>query len=735
VLGSILAVYSSLALLVGWAAVRSNLGYGPVGNVVFALTTLALGALILSSAGWGLATLIRRLPPRSSAALLAAALAGVFVIGLLLPHPLARLAVLAMVLLVGWVGGAATLFVQRGLATGASKRLRWASGGHLGIALLTTVFAFAWTIGGARAVPGAFAGYDPALGSLNGGADPAAWGAFEVERFSYGSGSDRRRPSYAGAVEVRSPTLDLRPLLSGFREWEADAHRAYWGFGLHEAPMNARVWLPVSAEGPAPLVLVVPGINPGMDASEEGFSYLAERLASRGFAVVAIDVNYLGGPRISQWAQEMPVRAWLALEHLAFLRAWQGADPEGVVGRIDLSRIALLGHSRGGEAVAIAAGLNTLGRYPADATIPVSFGFGVRAVVALAPTDGYRWAQGRGTDLDDVSYLAIHGSQDSDVMAFFGQAQYQRVRIPHGSPALKAAVYIPGANHSHFNADRAPDDQPGFLGAFLDQARVLPGEVQRAITLSLVSAFLETALMGVDVHRPFLRDPGGGGSWLTSLGVSSRYEDGRTRIVADFEEDDDPASTTLEGGTLLGRRLAIWREEAVRLRDPSRTRLGNTVVHLGWRGSPGTRNASEFPAYEVRLPLAFSEEAALSSSGALTFSMGQSVAGVPEIPGIVVEVVSSEGDTARVPLMNYGIIPAPNQSRIWRIPFADRWLYPEAETVLQSFEIPLSDFEAVRPGLNLRAIEQIRFVFEPSSWGAVLLDDIGFRSRTTEILP
>lgn len=724
-----------LALVVGWAAHRSNLGFGPTGDVVFALGTLAFLILVGSSVGWGLLAVARRLPPWSPGVLLAAGAGGAFVMGILVPHPLARIAIFVVVLLVGWVGAAATLFVQRGLAATTSTRFRLASGAHLIFALGVSGVVGLWVGMGSQASPLPFARIGTLGASLVSGENPGARGALQVETLSYGSGSDRRRSAYGDSVTVRSPTLDLRPLLSGFRGWEADAHRAYWGFGLNEVPMNARLWLPKGEAAPAPLVLVIPGINSGMDEAELGYAYLADLLASRGFAVVAIDVNFLGGPRISQWAQEMPVRAWLALEHLAFLRAWQDADPSGPMGRVDLERIALLGHSRGGEAAAIAARLNTLERYPADATIPVSFGFGIRSVVALAPTDGYRWAQGRGTDLENVDYLVLHGSQDSDVLAFFGAGQFQRVSVTDKNQGLKAAIYLPGANHSQFNADRDGQDQPGFLAAFLDRGRVLPGEVQRSVTTSLVSAFLEVSLNGVETLRPMLRDPRLAGNWLPPVEFVSRVEDGRTRVMANFEEDDDPATATLSGAALLGKRLAVWREEAVRLRDPARTRAGNTVVHLGWRAESNAQDRSEFPSFDVQLPPDFAERPALESSGALTFSMGLGVSDIPKLPAIVVEVISSGGDTARVPLSQYGSLPVPQQARIWRIPLLDRWLMPESETVLQSFEIPLSDFEAVRPGLNLRAIDQVRFVFEPSSWGSVLLDDIGFRSTTVEIKP
>ena len=57
-------------------------------------------------------------------------------------------------------------------------------------------------------------------------------------------------------------------------------------------------------------------------------------------------------------------------------------------GKVDLDRVALMGHSRGGEAVAHAAAFNRLRYYPDDTSLEFDFNFGVRAVVAIAPVDG-----------------------------------------------------------------------------------------------------------------------------------------------------------------------------------------------------------------------------------------------------------------------------------------------------------------------------------------------------------
>jgi hypothetical protein len=80
-----------------------------------------------------------------------------------------------------------------------------------------------------------------------------------------------------------------------------------------------------------------------------------------------------------------------------------------------MDRIALIGHSRGGEAVAHAACLNRLPYYPDDANEVFDFNFNIRSVIAIAPCDGQYQPGLMRTPLTDVNYLVLQGSHDADV--------------------------------------------------------------------------------------------------------------------------------------------------------------------------------------------------------------------------------------------------------------------------------------------------------------------------------
>ena len=92
---------------------------------------------------------------------------------------------------------------------------------------------------------------------------------------------------------------------------QADSRNGYWGFTPEEFPLNGRVWYP-DGYGPFPLVLVVHGNHNMKDFSDPGYDYLGELLASRGYILASIDMNFVnGGIR-----QENDARGWLLLKHL-----------------------------------------------------------------------------------------------------------------------------------------------------------------------------------------------------------------------------------------------------------------------------------------------------------------------------------------------------------------------------------------------------------------------------------
>src|SRR5262249_53546245 len=154
---------------------------------------------------------------------------------------------------------------------------------------------------------------------------------------------------------------------SGAQGW---ARTRYWGFDARKLPIQGRVWYP-KGDGPFPLVLIVHGNHSAEKFSDPGYAYLGELLASRGYIFVSVDENFLHSSAIDLLGmpdvglkEENDARGWLLLEHLKVWRRWNREAGNPFQGKVDMERIALIGHSRGGEAVAVAAAFNPLPYYP-----------------------------------------------------------------------------------------------------------------------------------------------------------------------------------------------------------------------------------------------------------------------------------------------------------------------------------------------------------------------------------
>ena len=445
--------------------------------------------------------------------------------------------------------------------------------------------------------------------------DPAARGPHRVRLLTYGSGRDEHRPEFGDGVTIRSPSVDLSRLLPEWRGFRATHREWWWGFGLEDAPRNGRLHLPDTEPGNRrPVALIVHGNHRMEDFSEAGYDYLGDLLASHGIATASVDANFLNGSWSGDFGgREMPARGILLLEHLRLLRTWNRDPRSPLYNRLDLDRVALLGHSRGGEAAAIATAFNELPAFPDDANYPFDYGFGIESVVAIAQID-HRYS--RRIALEDVNFLALQGSYDTDEPSFHGLRQFHRTGwdvTSEGSEGplgfrLKAGLVAHRGNHGQFNTTWGMDS--GLWGMFwLNRAPLLSPEEQQRVAEVYVSAFLRATLLGEEEFVPLLRDYRAGKPFLPDTRYQSQYADSRTRIVAGFEEDLH-LGTAPDGATVEARGFSGWNEEEVHFRDGSKQ--ATSAVRLEVSGE-GTAD----PIYEIR----FEEPIAIRSEDDLVLSV------------------------------------------------------------------------------------------------------------------
>lgn len=238
--------------------------------------------------------------------------------------------------------------------------------------------------------------------------------------------------------------------------------------------MRAVVVAPTGATGRRPLALFLHGrhstcysgrddvtgdwpCKPGSKAIPSHRGYLRDQklLASQGYVTVSISANSINSHDDEAEDGGAQARSSLVRLHLAHWADWaeHPATAPAVVRdapRADLSRVMLIGHSRGGEGVNRAA-LDSL--YPPPAAQDGYHGpvrWHIRGTVLIGPT-----AFGQNP-VADVPSMTILPGCDGDVSDLQGEMYVDGTRAVSRGKALHSAVYVVGANHNFFNTEWTP---------------------------------------------------------------------------------------------------------------------------------------------------------------------------------------------------------------------------------------------------------------------------------------
>jgi len=574
--------------------------------------------------------------------------------------------------------------------------------------------------------------------------DPSEIGPHEVTTLCYGSGTDRHRPEYGQNVDLKADSVDASALLpspKGFNAWNCDR---YWGFEPNSLPRNARVWFPTD-DGVFPLVLIVHGNRRMTDFSDPGYAYLGELLASRGFIVASVDESFLND---GWFGDDHGVRGWLLLKHLELWRSWNERQGNPFYQKVDMMNIALIGHSRGGEAITHAATFNGLSHHPDFMDVAFDFGFDIRTLIAIAPTEGQYYPRGQPVPIGNVNYLVLQGSHDSDLGSFPGMGAYRRVLLGKDDYRMKAALYIHRANHSQFNTAWGRSDLHPPLAYLLNRRSLLNGDDQRAIAKIYVSAFLEATLYGKYEYIPMFRDHRYAAHWLPQTLYVSRFQDGDFFTITDFDRHIDGTKTAIPGGSQEGHCLDFWQVREIKGRRgrPS----GDYACVLGW-DTAGT--TAETASYTISLPEALPLGWWLDVRTILTFCLadagerseprlaggsgpegdngsGQAHAADPNENrasiDLTLELVASDGTAATLPLSHVYPLPPAIRVTLTKWPRWERAEYKSpVEPMLQTLEVPLGAFVKVNPDFDPGQLRQIRFRFDRTKSGVLLLDQVG----------
>lgn len=553
--------------------------------------------------------------------------------------------------------------------------------------------------------------------------NPGLPGPYTVESLAYGSGTDKRRPEYGAEADLVTPAVDGSALMEEYSGFVGSYYEWYNGFDFTTLPLNGLVWYP-EGKGPFPLVLIVHGNHAMTQPSDPGYAYLGEHLASRGMIAVSVDENFLNGFSLTDPDMaEMPLRSWLLLKHLAQWRQWNETDGNPFFGRVDLDRVGLIGHSRGGEAVAHAAEMNAR---PAGRIATVSdaadFGFGIRGVVALSPCDNRYKPAGRPLRLRSADYLLLATGHDGDMYYLDGLGQYARATFEENPDGFKALAYLYRGNHGNFNTVWGDDDKGWFNSTLLNRAPLLPAEEQQQAAKVFITGFLEASLNQRDEYRALFYDTAAGRDWLPEDTVVTQYMDAGFRPL-DTNEDGRREDLDVPGGQAQAMGVADWQHEGRTLRD-GETAVPNMGIALEW-------TAGNEPVYSLALPDGAAAGWELSDEDSLSFTLANLA---ETAAGPIWIEVESEGVVARLPLEQFGPLPSLTPAQLTKadwiaaVPSYEIDTVAPYERVDQTYDVPLADFVTANPDFRPESLSSVRWLFDGQTSGKLLIDEIGFRN-------
>jgi hypothetical protein len=466
--------------------------------------------------------------------------------------------------------------------------------------------------------------------------------------------------------------------------------------------------------------------------SYRGYDYVAEALASNGYVVVSVSANGVNAVDNSVFDLGALARAELLQKHLDILKTFNttGGAPFGTkfVGKLDLTRVGTMGHSRGGEGVVRHKVLNDSLGAP----------YGIKAVFPLAPVDFNRFV------VNNAALNVLLPYCDGDVSDLQGVHFYDdaRYNVP-GDLSPKHYELVMGANHNFYNTIWSPSSP--FPGAANDWIAFVPGgsadpqcgrakgnqrlteAEQRGTGLAYMSAFFRAYVGGETQFLPILTgDAPPPASAQTSNLFVSYHAPANVRLDVNRLLTNTNLTVNTQGGAVTQIDLTPYDlcgdgppQPAVCLpgqpnaRQPHTTPSarssapGMSQLRTGWNNMTGNYrndipaalgNVSGFQAVQFRVSVNFAD--------------ARNLAGLAQDFRVVLTDAGGASSSVRVSNVSGALFFPPGETG------------PVPKVVLNTVRVPLSAFG----GVNLNAVRSVQFVFDERFQGGVLVTDLAFAS-------
>lgn len=458
-------------------------------------------------------------------------------------------------------------------------------------------------------------------------------------------------------------------------------------------------------EGPFPLLLITHGSHSNEDDSlrfDTGFTYLVEALAAYGYLTVSMDMSsaYL-------WkygdSDDKEKSIHIAGEQLQRLQAANGGDTAGfpvdLTGKVDVSNVGLIGHSRGGDTI-----------FDLALTMQAQ-GIGINGLLSIAPVlpndlESKEWPSAA------VSILVPE--YDGDVVSLDGFAidtiLGESTDTPH------ALTYLRRANHNYFNRNLTFNDASMARGEDELQDQISP-EAQQAFLVQYAADFFQFALE--DDAKDTLFDQGIPlPNEMYGLDVATRIGGDADRVI--FAATEGSAGLSAENCQVTAVQDSWFFQQDEVIADTltfgNEAHQTKALLGIQWQESGGNVSLApqdgDFSAHDT-LVLELATDPADVHNDAVTSQ------------SLTVSLTDRQGNTAAVTLPSglNALTKAPGRLDV--TPMEDTelkfWSHPSPIT---GVSIPLETFE----GVSLEDVVSVALLFDQTDSGAVYLDSISLHA-------
>lgn len=453
-----------------------------------------------------------------------------------------------------------------------------------------------------------------------------------------------------------------------------------------------------SEEGRYPVVLIIHGRynNTSNDTRfDKGFKYLADYLASYGYAVFTLDIQGAYNKNFGSEDDNGKVRTMFP----SFIKAFENANNgilEGfnvdLTDTLDLDNIVLIGHSRGGETAIDVALENE----------------NIKGVISVAPT----LPDELNREYPDIPISIIVPELDGDVDTLDGFSLFDSIILGKNRTSDTNLVFLENANHNWFNSMLTKND-----ANYLEDEEKIENQISREKQEGFLKNFSKDFLDNIFYKNTPLSfndyttfEP----TYMYGLEVKTQFWRKKQEVILDYKNIKDIVYEEVEVN-ILKEALEKTEDEINGFNLPLQNIEGfnyRNLINIKWQNILGR---IEIPIDNINFKdydsLIFNLAVDPSDFLNLKNESQSFVVSLEDSKGNVCEIILGDESQSLDYIEGTNIYGGYEDKIIY---------YWSSYTVLSDIRIPLDVFV----NINLKNIKKITLAFNEKDSGSIMINNI-----------